>query len=120
MKGDRRVLVFEPDLLFSSKIESLSGTLGLPVSTVTDFGELVRGLTGNPPQLIVLNLDALESKLASLRDAFAGKSYMSVGYYSHMNKGLAEEAERSRISTVMSRGEFVSKLQKILAEAFRT
>jgi hypothetical protein len=117
MKGDAGVLVFEPDLLFSSKIEGLTRRLGVEVSIVTDIGELVSGFTGNPPRLIILNLDGLEGRLVSLKDFLTRKSCVSVGYYSHKNRRLREEAEESGIAVIMSRGDFVSKLQDILVEA---
>lgn len=117
MTESRVVLVFEPDLLFSSKIESEGGRLGAHVSVVTDFDRLVQELTGNLPRLIVLNLDALEGKLVSLKGVVSGKHCISLGYGSHTNRRLAEEARQSGISVVMSRGEFVNRIQDILANA---
>lgn len=113
------VLAFEPDLIFSSKIDSLTRKTGIPLTLVTDFSVLVRELTGNIPRLLLVNLDALEGKLASLKDVLSGKSCVSVGYYSHMNRGLAEEAKQSGISVVVSRGEFVTRFQNLLALALR-
>ena len=113
------VLAFEPDLIFSSKIDSLTGKTGIPLTLVTDFSVLVQELTGNMPRLLLLNLDALEGKLASLKDVMSGKTCVSVGYYSHMNRGLAEEAKQSGISVVVTRGEFVTRFQNVLAQALR-
>jgi hypothetical protein len=113
------VLAFEPDLMFSSKIDSLTRKTGIPLTPVTDFSVPVQELTGNMPRLLLLNLDALEGKLASLKDVMSGKTCVSVGYYSHMNRGLAEEAKQSGISVVVSRGEFVSRFQNVLAKALR-
>ena len=113
------VLAFEPDLIFSSKIDSLTRKTGIPLTLVTDFSVLVQELTGNMPRLLLLNLDALEGKLASLKDVMSGKTCVSVGYYFHMNRGLAEEAKQSGISVVVSRGEFVTRFQNVLAQALR-
>jgi hypothetical protein len=112
-----QVLAFEPDLIFSSRIDSLARKTGIPLTLVTDFSVIVQELTGNMPRLLLLNLDALEGKLASLKDVLSGKTCVSVGYYSHMHRGFAEEAKQSGISVVISRGEFVSRFQNVLAQA---
>jgi hypothetical protein len=119
MMQNAAILAFEPDLIFSSKIDSFTRKMGIPLTVVTDFSVLTRELTGYMPRLLLLNLDALEGKLTSLKDVLSGKTCMSVGYYSHMNRGLAEEARQSGISLVVSRGEFVSKFQNVLAQALR-
>ena len=119
MTENTGVLVFEPDLIFSSKIDSLARQMGVPRTLVTDFGALAKELTGKVPRLLVLNLDALEGKLASLKEVLNGKACVSVGYCSHMNRRLAEEAKQSGIGVVVSRGEFVSRIQSILAQALR-
>jgi hypothetical protein len=89
------VVVYEPDLFFSSKIQSLVKGLAVPASVVTDINELKRKLAENSPRLIILNLDALEGSLASLEGVFTDKPGLLIGYYSHTNRKLAEEAKKS-------------------------
>jgi len=117
MTENVNVLVFEPDLIFSSKIDSLTRKMGVTLTVVTDFGALGKELTGKKPRLLVLDLDALEGELASLKDILIGKTCMSVGYYSHMKRRLAEEAKQSGVGVVVSRGEFVSSMQDMFARA---
>jgi hypothetical protein len=71
------------------------------------------------PRLLLLNLDPLEGNIASLKGVLSSKTCVSVGYYCNMNRGLAEEAKQSAISVVISRGEFVSRFQNLLAQALR-
>jgi hypothetical protein len=117
MTENANVLAFEPDLIFSSKTDSLTRKMGVPLTVVTDLGALGKELTGKRPRLLVLDLDALEGKLASLKEVLIGKTCVSVGYHSHMNRRLAEEAKQSGVGVVVSRGEFVSNMQNMLARA---
>jgi hypothetical protein len=88
-----KILIFEPDLLFSSKLNSSIRNLGDKIMLLTDQGLLLQELTRGMPKVLVLNLDALESKLGLLRDTLGGESCVSVGYYSHTNIRLAKEAK---------------------------
>jgi hypothetical protein len=119
MMENKRVLVFEPDLIFSSKIDSLAGRIGTLLTLVTDSNALVRELLDKKPHILVMNLDALEGKLALLKEVLSGNKCVSVGYYSHMNRQLGEEAKQIGIMVVVSRGEFVSRIQDILVQALR-
>ena len=63
-----------------------------------------------------MNLDATEGKLATFEGVVKNASWKTVGYYSHVNSGLAEEARRIGISIVLSRGAFTHQLEAILKE----
>ena len=67
-------------------------------------------------QVALVNLDAAEGKLASLEGLPKNASCKVIGYYSHVNSQLAEEARRVGVNMVLSRGAFVSKLEEILTE----
>jgi hypothetical protein len=82
---------------------------------VTDYDELLRHLRENVPELLIVNLDLLETRFDQLQDVLGGKSCKSVGYYSHVNTHLGEEAKRFGIGLVMSRGAFVAKMKEVFA-----
>ena len=67
-------------------------------------------------RVALVNLDAMEGKLASLEGLPRNASCKVIGYYSHVNSRLAEEARRIGIGMVLSRGAFASKLEGILKE----
>jgi len=94
MAAAGNVLAFEPDLMFSSRIESPIGKMGVQVKVVKDYDLLLQELTTEIPKLLILDLDALEGKLPALCDLLS-ESCVSVGYYSHTNTGLAERAKRA-------------------------
>jgi len=111
------IVVFEPDLLFSSRIEGQARRIGADVKLVTAYDELLRQLRQNVPKLLIMNLDLLETRLDQLQEILGGKSCKSVGYYSHVNTRLGEEARRHGIGLMMSRGAFVAKMKEVLAQA---
>jgi hypothetical protein len=119
MTANIDILAFEPDLLFSSKIDGSITKMGARVRVITDHAVLLQDLTKDTPKLLILNLDALEGKLATLRDVLSGKQCVSVGYYSHTNTRLAEEANHAGIGVIMSRAAFVNRIQEILARVLR-
>jgi hypothetical protein len=113
------ISAYEPDLVFSSRLESSVRKMGGQVMLVTDQAKLLEELTRGMPKVLVLNLDALEGRLDLLRDILSRESCASVGYYSHMNTRLAEEAKRAGVGIILSRGAFVSRIQGILAKAMK-
>ena len=119
MKSTPSILVFEPDLLFSSRIEGQARRLGADMKLVTDYEGLLRQLRENVPDLLIVNLDLLETGLGQLQDVLGGRSCKSVGYYSHVNARLGEAAKRFGIGLVMSRGAFVTKMKEVFAQASR-
>ncbi len=119
MVEEAKILVFEPDLLFSSKLDSSIRKMGDQVMLVTDQANLLQELTRGMPKVLVLNLDAPDGKLDLLRDILGREPCSSVGYYSHTNTRLAEEAKRAGIGVILPRGAFVSRIREILAKALK-
>jgi hypothetical protein len=112
-----KILIFEPDLLFSSKLDSSIRNLGDKIMLLADQRLFLQELTRGMPKVLVLNLDALEGELGQLRDTLGEESCVSVGCYSHTNTRLAKEAKRAGISVILPRGAFVSRVQEILEKA---
>lgn len=110
------VFVYEPDLLFSSRIESVSAKAGFQARVLSDFEGFLQELERAAPRIVFLNLDAAEGKLAALEGIAKNGSCKIVGYYSHVNTRLAEEARRIGLVRVFSRGAFVTRLDEILRE----
>lgn len=119
MINPTQVVVFEPDLLFSSRIESLAKRLSVGIQVVSDLETLHRNLEANAPKLLILNLDELEGKLQLIRSDVSGKSWVAVGYYSHVKSDLAEEARRIGVVTVMPRSAFVSRMGEVFTRVLR-
>jgi len=86
------------------------------VKVFGNLEEFILEANQSTAQVALVNLDAAEGKLASLEGLPKNVSCKVVGYYSHVNSRLAEEARRIGIGRVLSRGAFVSKLEGILKE----
>jgi len=119
MMSTPSIVVFEPDLLFSSRIEGQARRIGADLKLVTDYDGLLRQLRENVPELLIVNLDLLETRLDQLQDILGGKSCKSVGYYSHVNARLGEKAKRFGIGLIMSQAAFVTKMNEVLSQASR-
>lgn len=111
------VLVYEPDLLFSSRIESVGAKFGLEVRTVTTTNALRESLKGILPKLLLVNLDALDERHESSKELVSPGSCRLIGYYSHVETESAEEALKSGFELVVPRRAFTVKLNEIFAKA---
>ncbi len=108
-------MICDPDLMFSSRIEAAASKAGLRAIVTTNVQELLVELSKSTPRIVFLNLDATEGKLGRLM-GYIGSGFRIVGYYSHVNNRLQEEAKRVGLGQVISRGAFVGKLSEMLGE----
>lgn len=113
MTVPQELLAFEPDLIFSSKIESVSHKFGVAVKVMTSVDEILKELGDSRPTALTLNLDGLQGKLDVLAE-IRKSHFLIFAYYSHVNTALAEEAKRLRIGAVLTRGAFVSQFPEML------
>jgi ActR/RegA family two-component response regulator len=109
------VLLFEPDLLFSSRLESACRKSGLDVKVTTTMSEFERALKELFPRISLVNLDALGTGCKSLVWLVHGTSKL-VGYYSHVDSKLATEALASGFEIVVPRRAFADRLGEILSD----
>jgi DNA-binding NtrC family response regulator len=109
-----RVLLIEPDLLFSSRIESVAKKNGLDVRVTVTVGELEAVLKESVPRMLLVNLDApgVDSRL--LVRLVHGASRL-IGYYSHVNSKVATEAVSNGFEAVVPRRVFATRLGEIFA-----
>lgn len=110
------VFLYEPDLFFSSRIESAGERFGLEVKTMLTINALEVALKGGLPKLLLVNIDVLEERHESLTEIVSPGSCRLVGYYSHVDAKSAEEALRAGFELVIPRRAFAVKLNEIFAE----
>ncbi len=109
------LIVLEPDLFFSSRIESISAKLGIEIRILTSLQDLRAALSVEAPEVLVVNLDALAAELETLGKLTDKKSFKIVGYYSHVNAKLAEEARKFGADLVLPRSAFANRIQDVLS-----
>jgi len=110
------VFLYEPDLFFSSRIESAGKRFGLEVKTMITINALEAALKGGLPKLLLVNLDILEERHESLTELVSPGSCKLLGYYSHVDVEFAAEALRSGFEVVIPRRALAVKLNEIFAE----
>jgi hypothetical protein len=108
-------LLYEPDLLFSSRIESAARKLGLGVKVMVTMSDLERALRKSTPRLLLVNLDVPGVDSKSLAQLVHGGSKL-IGYYSHVESKLATEALANGFSMVVPRRVFANRLSEIFAD----
>lgn len=110
------VFLYEPDLFFSSRIESGGARFGLEVETMVTLNALEAALRGGLPKLLLVNLDVLEERHESLTGLVAPGGCRLVGYYSHVDAKSAEQALRTGFDVVIPRRAIAVKLNEIFSE----
>ncbi len=115
------VLSAVDDMFFSSRIESAAKLAGVRVVSATDARQLAELLLELIPRMIILDLNSNAcAPLESLRRIKAdGRLSQTpvIGFVSHVQRDLADEARRAGCDQVMPRSVFTANLPKILASA---
>lgn len=112
---ENRALVFDPDMMFSSRIEGAGRKSGWTVEVATNMDQLLDALKASTPELLLVNLDALGGKSKSL-PAGLEKRCRLVGYYSHVESELAREALANGFQLVVPRRAFVRQITELFAK----
>lgn len=109
------VLIFEPDLMFSSRMESAVVRVGLEARVTVTIAELGRFIQQIVPKALLADLDALGGSGLSSVASVRGRCRL-IGYYSHVDSELGAQARANGFDQVMPRRAFVEKLNAILAD----
>jgi CheY-like chemotaxis protein len=116
----RRVLAAVEDLLFKSKISETAETLGVEARFPRSPKKLLETLRESPPELLVLDLNSARFEpltlLRTVKSDNATKDVPTVGFLSHVQKGLAVAAREAGCDQVITRSAFTKDLPKILSE----
>jgi DNA-binding NtrC family response regulator len=109
------VVIYEPDLLFSSRIESICSRSGLDAQVTVTLSGLDEAVRRSVPKLLLVDLDALGEPCTGLVESIRGRCRL-VGYYSHADSELATKALAFGFTDVFPRRIFAEKLMGILHE----
>jgi CheY-like chemotaxis protein len=112
------VIAVVDDLFFAAKIDAAARALGVPLVQVTGPAQLWSATAETSPKLILLDLNNRSvAPVETLRrikaePRFAGTRV--IGFCSHVQNDLQQQAARAGADAVMSRSEFTVKLPAIL------
>ena len=116
--GKKKILAVVEDLLFTVKISDAAKRAGLDVEFVKSERDVLEKAANEKPLLIILDLNfgavqplKLISKLKSNGDL---KPISVIGYLSHVQGELKQQAQEAGANIVMARSAFSQNLQQIL------
>ena len=116
--GKKKILAVVEDLLFTVKISDAAKRAGLEVEFVKSERDVIEKAEHEKPLLIILDLNftavqplKLISKMKSNGDM---KQISVIGYLSHVQGELKQQAQEAGANIVMARSAFSQNLQQIL------
>jgi PleD family two-component response regulator len=116
--GKKKILAVVEDLLFTVKISDAAKRAGLEVEFVKSERDVIEKATSEKPLLIILDLNfsavqplKLISKVKSNGEM---KQISVIGYLSHVQGELKQQAQEAGANIVMARSAFSQNLQQIL------
>jgi PleD family two-component response regulator len=116
--GKKKILAVVEDLLFTVKISDAAKRAGLEVEFVKSERDVIEKATQEKPLLIILDLNfsavqplKLISKVKSNGEM---KQISVIGYLSHVQGELKQQAQDAGANIVMARSAFSQNLQQIL------
>jgi PleD family two-component response regulator len=116
--GKKKILAVVEDLLFTVKISDAAKRAGLDVEFVKSERDVIEKATNEKPLLVILDLNfsavqplQLISKMKSNGEM---KQISVIGYLSHVQGELKQQAQDAGANIVMARSAFSQNLPQIL------
>jgi PleD family two-component response regulator len=116
--GKKKILAVVEDLMFTVKISDAAKRAGLEVEFLKSERDVIEKATEEKPLLIILDLNfsavqplKLISKMKSNGEM---KQISVIGYLSHVQGELKQQAQEAGANIVMARSAFSQNLQQIL------
>jgi PleD family two-component response regulator len=115
------VLAVLDDLMFSSKIKTAAGQLGVPVAFARTSASALAEMRRAPPSVVILDLNNTRTDplgmIAAMRADPALATVRTVGFVSHVDTALIDAARQAGITEVLARSAFTAQLAEILTRA---
>ena len=112
-----RVVALMDDLFFQMKMAETAKHLGVELKVATN-GEALMGLLESGPKLVVVDLNARDGPIQAIEKLrLARKDLRVVGFLSHVQRELAEQARAAGCDEVMPRSSFTQNLASIMSAA---
>jgi CheY-like chemotaxis protein len=119
----QKVLAVMSDLFFSAKINDAAKKLGTAAVFVKDKSVALEQFQLNPPVVIFdLNCAAADplDLLRTLKKDPATRSIPTIGFISHVQTALREEAQAAGCDTVVARSVFDRDMPTLLGEILKS
>jgi PleD family two-component response regulator len=116
--GKKKILAVVEDLMFTVKISDAAKRAGLEVEFVKSERDVLEKAVQEQPLLIILDLNfaAVEplDLISKMKSDVATKQISVIGYLSHVQGELKQQAQEAGANMVMARSAFSQNLQQIL------
>jgi PleD family two-component response regulator len=113
------ILALLDDLLFTSKIKTTAGQLGIAVAFARSAESALTQMRSAPPSLVILDLN--NARIDPLRTVQSMKAdpalsgIPTVGFASHVHVDVIDAARQAGVGEVLARSVFTLKLPEILS-----
>ncbi len=112
-----RVVALMDDLFFQMKLAETAKQLGVELKVAVNADALL-GLMQNTPKLVIVDLNSRSLPIQSIEKLRqVQKDVRVVGFLSHVQRELAEQARAAGCDEVMPRSSFTQNLAAILSVA---
>jgi CheY-like chemotaxis protein len=112
------ILAVLDDLMFTSKIKTAAGQLGVAVTFARSADAALTHMRGAPPSLVILDLNNPRTTplaiVAAMKQEPALAAIPTVGYASHVQTDVIEAARQAGVGEVLARSAFTQQLAEIL------
>jgi PleD family two-component response regulator len=112
------ILAVLDDLMFTSRIKTTAGQLGLTVTFARSADAALGEMRKTPPSLVILDLNNPRTNplgiVADMKQDPALASVRTVGYASHVQTDVIDAARKAGVDDVMARSAFTQQLAAIL------
>ena len=112
------ILAVLDDLMFSSKIKTTAGQLGVTVTFARSADAAIAEMRKTAPSVVILDLNNPRTNplgiVASMREDPALASIPTVGYASHVQTDVINAARQAGVGEVLARSAFTLQLADIL------
>jgi len=112
------ILAIVDDLMFTSKIRTTAGQLGVPVAFARSRDAALTAMRITQPRLVILDLNSRGADplgtLTAMQDDPALAGLPTIGFVSHVQTDLIDAARQAGIGEVMARSAFTARLAEII------
>jgi PleD family two-component response regulator len=117
-QGKKKILAVVEDLMFTVKIADAAKRAGLEVEFVKSERDVIDKATHEKPLLIILDLNFSAVQplklISQVKSDGEMKQISVIGYLSHVQGELKQQAQEAGANIVMARSAFSQNLQQIL------
>ncbi|HEV8360110.1 MAG TPA: hypothetical protein VGR28_06620 [Candidatus Thermoplasmatota archaeon] len=114
----RRLLAAVPDLLIQSRITEAAKRAGVECVIAATGDDVLLAGKRERPGLIILDLESPRVNAAATLQRLRADADLcatpTLGFYSHVDKRLADRMVQAGLDRALPRGEFVAKLDELL------